>query len=199
MPLPRVQPIIPTWRKEPFDDPSWLFEVKYDDLRALLYLEKRNTCRLLWGRGKPLSRFDALCNQIAAELDFEDAILDGEVIAANETGRLPFSDRHGRARGPIYAVFDLLWLNGADQRCLPLSERRRRLRTILSARSPTILEALYVEGRGRELFQLMRTKDLEGIVAKRLDDPYNPRVRWLKINNPGYSHTRRGENCPVCA
>jgi len=41
MPLPRVQPIAPTWRKEPFDDPDWLFEFKYDGFRALCYLEQR--------------------------------------------------------------------------------------------------------------------------------------------------------------
>ena len=48
-------------------------------------------------------------------------------------------------------------------------------------------------------FELMRTKDLEGIVAKRLDDPYNPRVRWLKINNPGDAQKqRRGESFNLC-
>jgi ATP-dependent DNA ligase len=41
MTLPRVQPIAPTWRKEPFDDPDWLFEFKYDGFRALCYLEQR--------------------------------------------------------------------------------------------------------------------------------------------------------------
>jgi ATP-dependent DNA ligase len=47
--------------------------------------------------------------------------------------------------------------------------------------------ALSVEGSGRELFELMCTNDLEGIVAKRHGDPYDPRVRWLKIKNPDYS------------
>jgi hypothetical protein len=42
MKLPRVQPIIPTtWRKEPFDDPEWLFDFKYDGFRAVCYLERR--------------------------------------------------------------------------------------------------------------------------------------------------------------
>jgi ATP-dependent DNA ligase len=83
----------------------------------------------------------------------------------------------GAPREPTYAAFDLLWFNGADLWSLPLSQRQRRLQTILSARSPTIFEALFVEGRGRELFEFMQTKDAEGIVAKRLDDPYNSRVR----------------------
>jgi len=58
---------------------------------------------------------------------------------------------------------------------------------ILPASSPTISEAVSVERRGRELFELMRTHDLEGIVAKRLADPYEPRTRWLKVKNPDYS------------
>jgi ATP-dependent DNA ligase len=57
----------------------------------------------------------------------------------------------------------------------------------LPAKSPIIALALSVTGRGRELFELMCSNDLEAIVAKRLDDPYDPRARWLKIKNPDYS------------
>ena len=53
--------------------------------------------------------------------------------------------------------------------------------------SSVITEALSVHGRGCELFELMREHDLEGIVAKRLTDPYEPRVRWLKVKNNNYS------------
>jgi ATP-dependent DNA ligase len=57
----------------------------------------------------------------------------------------------------------------------------------LPSSSPTISEVVSVERRGRELFELMCAHDLEGIVAKRLADPYDPRVKWLKIKNPDYS------------
>ena len=57
-----------------------------------------------------------------------------------------------------------------------------------------IAEAVSVVGRGRELFELMRTHDLEGIVAKRLCDTYGPRTRWLKIKNRDYTQAEgRGE------
>jgi bifunctional non-homologous end joining protein LigD len=84
-------------------------------------------------------------------------------------------------------AFDILWLDGTDLRSLPLGERRRRLQGILPEGSPIISEALSVAGRGHELFDLMCTNDLEGIVAKRLADPYDTRVPWLKIKNPNYS------------
>jgi bifunctional non-homologous end joining protein LigD len=192
--LPQVRPVIPTWRKDPFDNADWLFDVKYDGFRALCYVEQGHS-RLVSRRGNVFTRFDALCEQVVSafcdevvsELGVDDAILDGEVIAPDETGRPQFYDLLRRTRGPAYVAFDLLWLNGADLRRLPLRERRRRLQPIFPAGSPTISEAVSVEGRGRELFELMCLHDLEGIVAKRLADPYDSRVRWLKIKNPHYS------------
>jgi ATP-dependent DNA ligase len=68
------------------------------------------------------------------------------------------------------------------------------LQGILPKGSCVISETLSVEGRGRELFELIRSHDLEGIVAKRLADPYQPRTSWFKIKNPNYSQKEgRGE------
>jgi ATP-dependent DNA ligase len=67
MALPPIQPIIPVPKKEPFDDPEWLFEFKYDGFRALLYLEPGAHCHLVSRNGNILKRFDALCRQVAAE------------------------------------------------------------------------------------------------------------------------------------
>ena len=77
--------------------------------------------------------------------------------------------------------------DGVDLRALPLSERRQRLHSVLPKRSAVVSEALSVEGRGRHFFELTQTHDLEGIVAKRLADPYDARARWLKIKNPAYT------------
>jgi len=86
-------------------------------------------------------------------------------------------------------AFDLLWLNGADLRELPLSERLQALHAILPTSSTVITKTVSVTARGCELFELMCSNDLEGVVAKRLADPYNSRVRWLKIKNRDYSQT----------
>jgi bifunctional non-homologous end joining protein LigD len=169
MALPRVQPIILARKKEPFNDPDWLFDFKYDGFRGLFYVD-RGSPRFVSRNANLLSRFDALCELVAAELDADDAILDGEVIAADETGRPQFYDLLRRTRPPACVAFDVLWLNGADLRDLPLTERRRRLKTILPAGSRVISETLSVAGRGSELFGLMCANDPEGIVAKRLGD-----------------------------
>ena len=186
MPLPRLQPIIPTWRKEPFDDPQWVFDFKYDGFRGLCYIEQGRG-RFISRNGNALSRFDDFGDELAAELEVDKAILDGEVIAADETGRPQFYDLIRATRAPTYVAFDILWLAGTDLRSMPLSERRKRLQAILPASSSIISESLSVVGKGRELFELTCSNDLEGIVAKRLDDPFGPRVRWLKIKNRDYS------------
>ena len=186
MTLPRVQAIVPTWRKEPFDNPDWLFDFKYDGFRALYYIEPGRN-RLISRNGNLLTRFDALGDALTAELDVDDAVIDGEVIAADETGRPQFYDLLRGTRAPAYVAFDILWLNGSDLRSLPLHERRRALQGIVPKGSVIVSEALSVEGRGRELFDLMCANDLEGVVAKRLTDPYDARVKWHKIKNRDYT------------
>jgi bifunctional non-homologous end joining protein LigD len=186
MPLPRVQPIAPTWRKEPFDDPDWLFEMKYDGYRALCYVEPRRD-RLISRNNNIMTRFDPLADQVAAALEVDDAILDGEIIASDETGRPQFYDLLRGKRPPAYVAFDVVWLNGVDLRPVPLSERRELLRVILPKGPGIVSEALSVGGRGWELFELMCANDLEGIVAKCLADPYDPQARWFKIKNRDYT------------
>jgi bifunctional non-homologous end joining protein LigD len=145
--LPRVQPIIPTWRKEPFDDPEWLFEFKYDGFRGLCHLEQ-GRCGFISRNGNVLSRFETLGDQVAAVLDVDEAIIDGEVIAVDETGRPLFIDLLRRKHVPGYVGFDILWLDGTDLRSLPLDERRRRLQGILPKGFPIVSEALSVRAGG---------------------------------------------------
>jgi len=74
-------------------------------------------------------------DQLARDIDIHDAVFDGEVIASDDTGRPQFYELLWRSRRPTCVAFDLLWLNGADLRALPLSERRRRLQTVLPQES----------------------------------------------------------------
>lgn len=184
--LPVVEPIRLLPRTEPFDDPEWTFEFKYDGFRGLMYMEERR-CRVISRQGKELRRFAELAKSIFRELGVHNAILDGEVIVSDETGRPIFYDLLRHRGEPTYIAFDMLWLNGVDLRPLPLVERRARLHQVIPPESPIISECLAVEGEGKKLFALMCINDLEGIVAKRLRDPYTKRTKWYKIKNPEYS------------
>ena len=121
--LPRVQPIIPTWRKELFDDPEWLFDFKYDGFRALCYIEQ-GRCRFISRNGNVLSRFEALGEQMAAVLDVDDAIIDGEVIAVDESGRPQFYELLRVPRSASCVAFNILWIDGTDLRCGEAQRRR---------------------------------------------------------------------------
>ena len=70
---------------------------------------------------------------------------------------------------------------------MPRHERRQLLQAILPKGSPVVSEALSVEGRGCELFDLMCSNDLKSIVAKRLADPYDASVKWHKVKNRDYT------------
>jgi ATP-dependent DNA ligase len=99
-----------------------------------------------------------------------------------------------RRRGPFcFVAFDLLAVNGRDVRNLSLAVRKRILREIVPKQSRCILFAKHVPLRGRELYAAVCEQDLEGIVAKWKDAPYNPAAlpfSWIKVRNPDYSQAR---------
>ena len=113
--LPRIAPIVPVSRSAPFDHPAWLFEPKFDGFRGVFYMTSRG-CAMYSKRGNRFSRFPELCDRIRDELGQREVILDGEVAAIDDEGRVDF---WGLMRGKghlVYAVFDILWLNGRDLR-----------------------------------------------------------------------------------
>jgi len=141
-----------------------------------------------------MRRFRPLAESLAQTLKVKSAILDGEIVVKDATGRPMFVDMLRRREDASYVAFDLLWLNGRDLRKLSLIERKRVLRRLLPQRSKLIEETLFVPDRGRMLLTVVQQYDLEGIVAKRKADSYAPRAEWIKIKNPSYSQAEgRGE------
>jgi len=129
-------------------------------------------------------------SQLSLELNANDAVLDGEIVKLDHAGQPIFLDLM-RRRGPsCFAAFDLLAVNGRDVRKLPLRDRKSILRDIVPKDSRCILFAKHVPKRGREFFAAVCEQDLEGIVAKWKEAPYNPAalpLSWIKVKNPDYS------------
>lgn len=186
--LPRIDPIRPVAAKL-FEGKDWTFEFKYDGFRGLLYIEPGRN-RFISRQQKMLRRFDELAGRLAEALGVENAILDGEIVVRDEADRPIFDDLLRQRGTPIYVAFDLLWLDGRDLRGEPLKERRAMLRSILPRQSTLIEQTFSVDGSGNAMFAFMCEHDLEGIVAKRLTDPYRPRTKWYKIKNPNYSQAK---------
>jgi bifunctional non-homologous end joining protein LigD len=116
--------------------------------------------------------------------------LDGELAVPDHLGRTVFAAMMKRRQEARYFGFDLLWLNGEDQRHLPLLTRKERLRRILPGRSPHVLYIDHTRGSGTQLYRLACQLDLEGIVCMRANSPYedNPQTpHWIKIKNPEYN------------
>ncbi len=184
--LPQIEPVTLTARAEAFDDPAWLFEPKYDGFRGLVYNSPAG-CEIRSRRDFRSDRFGDLCERISGILGSREAILDGEVVALNRQGKPVFRDLLRGMGYVAFAAFDLLWLDGTDLRLLPLAERKRALGELLPKDTGPLYKVLTLEEDGRALFSAARKMDLEGIVAKRKSDPYQPAATWYKIKNPVYS------------
>jgi bifunctional non-homologous end joining protein LigD len=185
--LPWVEPIVPRLRPQPFNDPAWLFEPKYDGFRGLVYITC-DKCVMRSKRGNVFTRFAGLGPALCEQFRAREAILDGEIVAIDHEGRVNFWNLMRWREGTLaYAAFDLLWLNGRDLRELPLSQRKKRLERLIPAAVGPLSRVPCFEEEGRELFEAACRLDLEGIVAKRKADPYGPRTAWYKIKNPTYT------------
>ena len=194
-PMPReVQPMLATLGDSLPEGAEWLYEVKWDGVRALALLD-HGKVRLLSRTGNAMEaqypEFRGLGDLLAAK----SAVLDGEIVAFDEQGRPSFARLQPRIMAnpknvphlartqPVNLfVFDLLYLDGYDLREAPLAERRRALAAILKP-SPLLRLSDHFTGNGHELMEAARQNDLEGIVAKRALSRYEPRRSrdWVKI------------------
>jgi bifunctional non-homologous end joining protein LigD len=187
MPLVRVS--------VPPSDPGWLFELKYDGFRAVAYVEN-GECRLVSRRNHIYKGFSLLRENIS-RLAVRDAVLDGEIVCLDDEGRSQFKTLLFKRGEPVFAVFDILWLNGVDVRPKPLRRRKHLLAEVIPSTGQRLLRVDHVEGQGVELFELACARDLEGVVGKWAAGVYGSDGRttsWVKVKNSSYSQAEgRGE------
>jgi len=105
-----------------------------------------------------MKRFTDLSACIAKELKVKDAILDGEIVALDGSGRPAFYSLMKRECSAVYYAFDILLLNGRDVRDLPLVERKKILRKVIPRKSSSLGCVSYVDrGALLKLFELVKT------------------------------------------
>jgi len=191
-PIPHISsPMLATAVDAPFDDPQWVFELKWDGYRAIAQIERDGTVAIVSRNGNDFTQKFPELSALVEAFDERPVIVDGEICVLDAAGRPSFSalqerlDRFGRSgpKAPItYVVFDLLYGNGRDLRNEPLEARKAALEGILTGRGPVML-GKHVAGSGTELFALARERGLEGIVAKKRTSTYQERRSrdWLKM------------------
>jgi bifunctional non-homologous end joining protein LigD len=181
---PPYIPMLATLTDRSFDDPAWVFEVKWDGYRLLAHI-RGGTATLMTRGGIDASRkYPKICKTLAGIKG--DAIVDGELVALDKSGKPRFElMQHAHERGDtlVFYAFDLLCDGGKDIRELPLLERKRRLRKLLP-KTRLIRFSDHVKERGTRFFEEAKRQGLEGVVAKRADSKYHSGTRsrdWLKI------------------
>jgi bifunctional non-homologous end joining protein LigD len=177
----RYTPMMATLAERVPHGEDWRYEVKWDGFRALCYVSR--------GRAELLSRNDNDLTKrfpaVAAALPdavVGDAVLDGELVALDKTGKATFSAiQQGSETTQLY-VFDVLEIGGVPVIGLPFTERRERLAEILRPTGTVRLSETFDDGDA--LFEAAQEQGLEGIVAKRARSSYQPGKRnrdWLKV------------------
>src|SRR5437763_1615752 len=185
-PMPRtLEPMKAQLVDAAFDDDRWLFEVKWDGIRLVSFIDNGKVS-LQTRAGRIVDEEYPQLQAVNRLLNAQQAVLDGEIVALDEEGRPSFQLLQNRGKEPHpmqYVVFDIVYLDGQRLFRVPLEDRKRLLRDIVRD-SDLLKYSEHVLGEGKAFFKAAQQKQLEGIVAKLRDSPYQPGMRssaWLKI------------------
>jgi bifunctional non-homologous end joining protein LigD len=170
---------------QPFDDPDWIFEIKWDGYRAIADLRHKEV-QLYSRNGISFAqKFHSIAEDLSAQS--YDMVLDGEIVAYDAEGKPSFQLLQQIDDDPdltlVYHVFDLLWLNGHSTEMLPLLQRKELLKEALTA-TQIVQYCDHIPKDGITLFERLKAMQLEGMIAKRADSVYRENYRsqdWLKV------------------
>ena len=196
--MPRsIHPMLSTLVDKPFSHPDWVFEIKWDGVRALAWIDNsgKDTRLALHSRtGRVITRQYPELAALPERVRATNAILDGEIVTLDESGRSDFERLQSRMnvqsvtealqrQAPVtYYIFDLLYCDGYDLRAVPLLQRKELLRHIV-AFGDRFVYADHQAGQGKELFEVAKEQGLEGIIGKRARSPYSETRNpdWVKF------------------
>jgi len=183
-----IVPMMAQLHTEPFDDPNWIFEIKWDGYRAVAEVSRSNV-RLYSRNGLSFSQLYPTVVEALKKIK-DDVVLDGEIVVLDKNNRPSFQklqqygDNHSLPL--LYYVFDCLSYKGKDITDLPLLERKKIAERVIPKSSGILKYADHVEGMGKDFFNNVVKMDIEGMIAKRANSLYTPGKRtgdWLKIKH----------------
>ncbi len=190
-----IEPMKAQLSERPPKGADWLFEVKWDGVRAIAFVDEEEV-RLQGRSGLRCDRqypeLALMPHQIAAH----QAVVDGEIAVLDDKGvsrfhliqpRIANSDPNTiahlvRSTPVVYFAFDLLYLDGYDLRNVALSDRRKLLEAVVTPNEMLRISDVF-PAAGEEMLEAAREHGLEGIVAKRANSCYESKRsgEWLKI------------------
>jgi bifunctional non-homologous end joining protein LigD len=180
-----IKPMKATLVDEPFDDPDWLYEVKWDGYRAIAVIDKKGA-ELISRNNLPFDKYYPI-NKLLKDWQI-NAVIDGEILVLNDRGISDFGalqNWRSEADGNlVYYVFDILWYEGKNLMDLPLKQRQAILTSILPTNDDRIRQSKVFDTGGIGFFNAAERIGLEGIIAKKASSVYTSDLRskeWLKI------------------
>jgi len=165
------------------DGPGWVYEIKLDGYRAVAV--KSGRVNLYSRRHKSFNSQYPYLVEALDELP-EGTVVDGEVVALDESGRPNFNLLQGYRQQAIhihYFIFDLLVCDNRDLTKLPLTERRKFMKSLLKLESHRVRISEQFEVLARDMLAAVRHQGLEGVIGKRRNSTYEAGKRtgsWVK-------------------
>ena len=186
-----VRPMQAVSAEAPFSSEDYLFEVKWDGLRCVLFVEPDGAVRL---HDRSLRDITDSVPELApaAKQVPRSTVLDGELVVTDEGGRPDYPRlrrrlaSRARLAGTIpvaFLAFDLLYLEGRPQLRQPLAKRKARLRRSVIGGGHLFVPD-HIEKEGVELYEACLERGLEGVMAKHQQSTYVAGQRspfWLKV------------------
>ena len=164
---------------------DWMYEVKFDGYRALL-IKNGQSAQLRSRNDKDLAAAYPALHAAGLRLHAQSAVVDGEVVAVDASGRPSFQALQHRSAHPghtiVFYAFDLLHVDGEGLEMRPLEERRARLEAVVADTGVLLSEPL--RGTAQQVTDAVRSLGLEGVVAKRWSSRYASGQRggaWVKL------------------
>jgi bifunctional non-homologous end joining protein LigD len=182
-----IRPMLATLSPTLVEGPEWVFEEKYDGIRAVAAREKGRVT--IWSRTLQdlTGGLPHVVTSVGA-LGGGDITLDGELVALDAKGvsRFQLLQRRAMAGGAPtrYAVFDLLEENGRPLLARPLAERRASLERLLGGQNGSLFVSRRLVRDGKTAYREAKRRGWEGIIAKDERSLYQPGVRsplWRKV------------------
>jgi ATP-dependent DNA ligase len=175
-----IKPQLTKLVEQPPEGTEWLHEIKFDGYRMHARLDQV-AVRLLTRTGLDWThKYPAIAAAVAS-LPARQAYLDGELCGVRSDGTTSFSliqnaSDTGNGDALVFFLFDLLHLDGEALGARPLTERKERLRELLSGAGSPLQFSDHQIGRGRAFYEHACGLKLEGIVSKRVRRPTRPAI-----------------------